>query len=294
MNRQSFNLLFATADPLRWHIEESFALSALGKFFSNTVLGDRSNVVELFERQKAAQAPALLDASGGVVQVGATSVLRGYNIPQGSVMRLNLIGPMMANGDWCSWGMDDFEEAITLANQNPNISGIFIRANTGGGESLAGQILHNAVKSSKKPVVVYADFLGSAGVHGTLAASEIIASGNASRIGSIGTYVSIDKELANWYNENVEDIYAEGSEEKNAEWRAYLKGDTGPLKTVVTKNAEMFRQEVKKYRPIKSEDVLKGGMYFGQEAKKNGLIDGIGTYEYAIQRMAANIKRANS
>ncbi len=293
MIRNQFDSLLFGADPLRWHIEEAFALTSLGKYISNTYLGERSNVLELFERQKKQQAPAILDMSGNVVQVGPTAVLRGMNIPQNSVMRLNLIGPMVANGDWCSWGMDDFEEAIMIANQNSNIAGIFIRANTGGGESLAGQILHNAVKSSKKPVVVYADFLGSAGVHGTLAAAEIIASGNASRIGSIGTYVSIDKELAKWYAENVEDIYAEGSENKNAEWREYLAGNPKPLQTVVTQNADMFRSEVKKHRELKGDvdTTLKGGMFFAQDAKRRGLIDGVGTYEYAMQRMLANIKR---
>lgn len=293
MNRQSLDLFFSNSDPLRWHIEEGFAFQAMTKFLSNMALGERSNVVELMERQKAAHAPAILSPQGAVLQVGPTSVLRGGNIPAGSIMRLNLYGPMMANGDWCTWGMDDYEEAIMMASENSNISGIFIRANTGGGESLAGQILHNAIKSSKKAVVVYADFLGSAGVHGTLAASEIIASGESTRVGSIGTYVSIDKELSKWYAENVEDIYAEGSEEKNYEWREYLKGNTKPLVSVVTQNAEMFRREVKKYRELKGDvdETLKGGMFFANKAKSKGLIDGVGTFEYAMQRMAANIKR---
>lgn len=274
-----------------WHIEIAWGFQELGKYLSNVEMA--KNNAEVIERLRNRHAPALLDMQGNIIQVGAGQLLSGRPVPPGSILRLNLVGPMMANGDWCSWGMDEFEEAITQANSNPNIQGIFIRANTGGGEAMAGQILHNAIKSSKKAVVVYADFLASAGVHGTLAAHEIIASGPQSRVGSIGTYVSIDKELVSWYQENVDDIYSEVSDQKNAEWRAYLNGDPEPLKKSVTQNAKMFQADVKQYRPLGglADDTLRGGVFFAADAKKRGLIDGVGTYQYAIDRLQANIKR---
>lgn len=279
---------------LPWHIDRAWGIAALGKYLGNLeAMNSGARSEEVFERMRSLMAPAITDLQGQVIQTGAATVLSGRPVPPGSVLRLNLIGPMIANGDLCAWGMDEYEEAIMMANANPNIEGIFIRANTGGGEAMAGQILHNAVKSSQKAVVVYADFLASAGVHGTLAADEIIAGGPQSRIGSIGTYVSIDKELVQWYQDNVDDIYADVSPEKNADWRAYLAGDPEPLKKSVNQNAKLFQNDVKAYRNLgaHAEETLRGDVFFAQDAKRRGLIDGIGTMDYALSRMQANIKR---
>ncbi len=277
-----------------WHIDLAFGIAALGKYLSNldmSAAGEREESV--FARIKALNTPVVVAPNGASMPfIGPGAVLRG-NVPAGSILKLNLSGPMFANGDLCSWGMDDFEQAISAASDNPNVDGVFIRANTGGGESLAGQILHNAVKSSKKAVVVYADMLASAGVHGTLAADEIIASGDQTRVGSIGTFISIDKSFVDWYKENVEDVYAEGSEEKNDAWREYLAGDATKLKKTATESAEIFRTEVQKHRDLKgkAESTLKGGMFFAAEAKKRGLIDSVGTLDYAYTRLNAAIKR---
>lgn len=277
----------------QWHIELGFGMAALGKYLTNLEVAAADNSQnDVFARIKALNSPAIIVPTGEITMVSPGAVIRG-NVPQGSILRLNLVGPMIANGDLCSWGMDDYEEAIRAASQNPNVDGVFIRANTGGGESLAGQILHNAIKSSTKAVVVYADTLASAGIHGTLAADEIIASGKGSRIGSIGTYVSIDKEFINWYKENVDDIYADVSGDKNGAWRAYMEGDSGPFRKMATESAQMFQEEVRAYRQLKgnTEETLKGGIFWAAEAKRRGLIDGIGNMDYAMQRLQANIKR---
>lgn len=272
-----------------WHIEQQWAWSELGKYLSNIQVAKSD---EVLDRLKQMNAPAYMDAKGALIQVGANTVLRGA-APPGSVLRLNLFGPMLAEGDWCSWGMYDYEAAIQAASDNPNVDGVFIRANTGGGEAISGQILHNAIKSSKKAVVVYAELLASAGVHGTLAADEIIAAGPQSRIGSIGTYASIDKEFLTWYQENVDDIYADVSPEKNNEFRQYLAGNSEPLRKSITENAKIFQQEVRDHRPLgaKAEDTLKGGMFFASDAKKRGLVDGTGDMNYALTRLQANINK---
>lgn len=282
-----------------WHIEPQWGMEMLGKYMMN----QESGLVAAFERMKEMYAPALMDMNGDVimpenksaVMASPGQVMRGA-VPPGSILRINLMGPMTSEGDMCSWGMYDYEEAIRAAQNNPNVDGIFIRANTGGGESTAGQILHNAVKSSKKAVVVFAEFLASAGIHGTLAADEIIASSIGARFGSIGTYASIDKEFLSWYKENVEDIYADVSPDKNKEFRAFLAGDSSPLRASITENAKMFQAEVRAHRQLgaKAEDTLRGGVFPARDAKSRGLIDGIGDMDYALSRLKANINQRKS
>lgn len=280
-----------------WHIEPAWGMEMLGKYMMNS----ESGYVAAFERMKAMYAPVLIDMNGDVVllpenkdavMASPGQVMRG-TVPPGSILRINLMGPMTSEGDMCSWGMYDYEEAIRAASNNPNVDGIFIRANTGGGESTAGQILHNAVKSSKKAVVVFAEFLASAGIHGTLAADEIIASSTGARFGSIGTYASIDKEFLTWYKENVEDIYADVSPDKNKEFRAFLAGDSGPLRASITENAKLFQAEVRAFRQLgsKADDTLRGGVFPAPDARSRGLVDGIGDMDYALSRLQANINK---
>lgn len=209
--------------------------------------------------------------------------------PAGSFAHLHLNGVMRANDGMSSRGILSLTRDIILANQNDNIRGILIEAHTGGGEASAGDMLRAAIEGSEKPVVVYAHLLASAGIRGTLPAAEIIASGEGAQFGSIGTYVSLQKNFREWYARNFEDVYADKSTNKNKEFRAYLAGNLEPLKLSVNRTNEYFLKEVRKYRMLTGdvEKTLSGEMFFAREAKKAGLIDGIGNFTYAVRRLAA-------
>jgi len=189
--------------------------------------------------------------------------------------------------------IQNFNDALT----NPNIEGILLEVNTGGGEVTAAQMLKSAIEQSPKAVVVYAHMMASGGVLGTLTADEIVASGPLARIGSIGTFITISKRFAEWYNENYTDIYADKSGNKNKSFRSLLKGDLSALKQDVNSTNEYFLKEVQKYRQLRGDtDVtLSGELFYAGDAKRRGLIDGIGGFQYAVKRLQANVKlRKNS
>lgn len=215
-------------------------------------------------------------------------------IPGGSIARVQLSGVMQTEGGLSSRGVKDIANEIRTLSTNENIDGILLEVNSGGGEALSGYILSNAIQDAKSngtPVVTLAHYLGSAAVHGTLKSNEIIASSQGSKIGSIGSFLTVSRNFADFYNENFEDIYSDNSPEKNLEFREYLKGNKKPLKDLVNKSDNQFMNAVKRERPLKGniEETLKGGMFSANSAKRRGLIDGIGSMNYALKRLRSHI-----
>jgi ClpP class serine protease len=216
--------------------------------------------------------------------------------PKGSFAHLRLQGVMRSKDGASSRGVNSLIEDMNAAFDNDRIQGILIEANTGGGEVTAGLMLQSIIEQSPKAIVVYAHQLASAGVRATLPADEIIASSKSAEIGSIGTFISLPRNFAARYKEYFQDIYADKSTNKNAWFRQWLEGDLSELKSDLNRSNDQFISDVQKYRELKGsekqiEEVLSGKMFYATEAKRRGLIDGIGGFQYAVKRLKANVNR---
>lgn len=232
--------------------------------------------------------------SGQPVIVNDPQVLRDSSItPAGSFAMLRLQGVMRSSSGASHQGIDELSDQFFAAYQNDNIAGVLLEVNSGGGESLAGSRLQSVIAESPKAVVVWAHMSASAAIRATAPADEIIASTEGAEVGSIGTLISVDRRFAQWYNSYVEDIYADKSTNKNKEFREFLRGNLDPLKANLNRSNEQFLAEVSRYRQLKHdpEHTLSGAMFTAREARRRGLIDGIGSFTYALSRLEANARR---
>lgn len=232
--------------------------------------------------------------NGSPVIVNNPKVLAdSSSTPAGSYAMLRLQGVMRSSSGASHQGVDEISDQFFAAYQNENIAGVLLEVNSGGGESLAGSRLQSVMAESPKAVVVWAHFSASAAVRATAPADEIIASTEGAEIGSIGTLITVDRRFAQWYNSYVEDIYADKSTNKNKEFREFLKGNLDPLKANLNRSNEQFLAEVSRYRQLKHdpEHTLSGAMFPAKEARRRGLIDGIGSFSYALSRLEANVRR---
>lgn len=213
--------------------------------------------------------------------------------PPGSFAHLRLQGVMRSGDGASSRGITSLIGDLNSAYANDNIEGILLEANTGGGEATAGDMLMSAILDSPKAVVVYAHTLASAGIKGTLGADEIIASGQSARLGSIGSFITLDKTFGKYYSMYYEDVYADKSTKKNQDFREFLKGNLEPLRKQLNQSNDYFLADVQKHRPLKGdvEDTLSGAMFFASAAKRRGLADGIGSFNHAVKRLQANVER---
>lgn len=280
-----------------WHIDFDFGVKVLNQYLHQIELLESGvPFSELgFSKQRELTRPTLLSNDGQVINgVFDFSQSSEVSIPEGSIAKLSLSGAMTVEDGMSHYGIQSMANDIRNANQHSNIDGILIEANTGGGEAMSGQILKNAILDSQKPVVVLAHYLGSAGVMGTLPATEIIASGSFSKVGSIGAYLTINKNFAEFYNANFQDIYSDKSPEKNADFRELLKGNLEPFRKMVTASDEAFMNEVKKFRDLKGDvkETLAGGMFPANLAKRKGLIDSVGTFNHAVERLNTHVQRS--
>lgn len=172
---------------------------------------------------------------------------------------------------------------------NDDILGVIHDYNTGGGQASGNAEFAEYVHNYPKPVVSFTkDILGSAAYYMASASDYIIAHKYADLIGSIGSmFYKVNMEgVIKKQGGEVYEIYADPSTDKNSYSRALKAGDERPLiESVINPLANQFISDVKKYRTGVSEEALKGGVFNPEKAKELKLIDAIGTFQDAIDKV---------
>lgn len=281
--------IYSLLTSATWHIDPVFGLQELSKLTFELGLigkGHSQSDLGIAERRSASKEITLINDEGMTVETGVRDAV--INAPVGAIAKLSVTGVMRSDDGLCSRGIDSFAQDVAMLNQSSAIRGFLFEVRSGGGESTAGDIMYSALKNLKKPSVVFTHLLGSAALHGAVPANEIWASNDGAIVGSIGTMMTLDKGFAEWYNKNLTDEYAEQSTKKNHWFREYLQGNLEPLRQFIKQDAAMFIKDVQSSRNLNKElesSTLNGDVFFAQQAKKRGLIDGVGTLDTAIKRL---------
>jgi protease IV len=223
--------------------------------------------------------------------------------PVGSVGIIPIQGAIMKADNCGDAGSATNTMRIKEANQNGNIKAIVLKIDSPGGMVDGTSTLAQAIAESKKPVVAFADdgMMCSAAYWIGSAADEIYASSEIDVIGSIGVMSTLYdyKDYFEAQGIKVHTTYAPQSTEKNGIVKALLEdNDPEPLKAFLKTIAESFITHVTTSRGERlkvgtDHDAFKGATFFAKEAKKIGLIDGIISFEKAIERagkLAENTK----
>lgn len=178
--------------------------------------------------------------------------------------------------------MDRFKKDATIA-------GVVLDIDSGGGQVSGTPEFHDYIKTYPKPVVSYTDgMMCSAAYYIGSAAQHIVANKRASDIGSIGAYTQF-LDLKGYYEKQgatLHTMYATKSTGKNKEYREALEGNYEAYITqVLDPIVEEFITDIKEVRNQVNETVFTGGTYAASIALKNGLIDEIGTFETAVNKV---------
>lgn len=273
------------------HIEESFAFAALSKYVNELELL-RSGVPFAnlgIGKSRAASKPFHIRMDGSPMNLPTDTTADTEEMTPSNLCIIPIRGVMTMQGGMSANGIENVINCMKDCQTDNHIGGIIFDVDTGGGEAMAGEELMYANDSftKVKPAIAHFRTMGSAGVMGMLPCNEIIAKTDRSKCGSIGTYRSIDKAFLAWYKANIIDIYADKSPNKNKEFNQMKEGDFSGVQAMVNKINENFLADVQKYRPLSGdvENTLSGGMFDTTEAKKRGLVDGMGDLAYAIKRI---------
>jgi len=214
------------------------------------------------------------------------------NIPKNSIAILNYSGAMRMEDTLCSVGVRHLTKNINKLSESENVSTIVLQLNTGGGEVDASALLGSCIAECKKEFIVHTNKLASGGVLAAVNADKIYANDTYSKIGSIGAYISVDAEAVKYIKENIISVYSDLSPDKNKELRELIeKNTTDEMKLQVNKLATMFQKDVMQKRTLLGDvdTTLKGGMFYAEEAKDRGLIDGIVGFKTLIDKLSENL-----
>lgn len=288
MLENAFNL-FLSKNLL---IDPGFGLSQLVEYEHKLKLVESGMPIkEVFGSKDSVKIEILENSNSNVVNVNPFQIKETINsLQSGSIVSIDLVGFMAVEDGLCSYGALTYSAIIEQLALSSKVIGLRIFANTGGGESMAGQIWYEAIKGfreTQKPVIGHVLIAGSAGYKAMCGCNEIVGMNKMSYYGSIGTMASFSKKNLDFIRENMVDFYSRKSEEKNKAIRELLKGNSEILVDELDEISSMFQGIVEENRPLKGdvENTLKGDMFIYEKAKERGLVDSIGNMDYVVSRI---------
>lgn len=284
----------------RWLIDKTFADSNL-PIFLKMVSGESG---QQFTHIK----DDMMNHESPEVQINRTPVLvantsnvykvRPYSnldqLPYGSIAVVEVTGPVLKFGDYCSYGSIDTAQLLGRLAVNNNVIGALLDVDSPGGQVSGTSMLADAVKDfgKKKPIVGYINdgMAASAAMWIISACTEVYCSHRTDEVGSIGVYCTIADYKSfykDYYKLRVEDVYAPESEDKNKDYEDAINGDTSKMEEDLSIIAQEFINTIQTNRAgkIKGSEWSTGKMFYAPEAIKMGLIDGIKTLSQVTARI---------
>lgn len=286
--------LLLIGEPLE--IYDAFGYSELNRYLEEVAqvsAGFSDEVKRAILERRDAHKPRLILTNDATFQfVDRWDVYDESETPPGSFALLQLRGVMRSQSGLSTPGVDRLVQDLRAAYNNKNVEAVVIETNSGGGESLAGTILKSGIQERNKPVIGFAHLAASAAMRALSGADEIIASGEGSEFGSIGTMFTLDAKFLNKYRARFADFYGATAPKKNSDFRSAIAGDFSTIQQRADEKTAAFQNEIRRERPLKGSEkmiaeTLDGSMFAAMESKRRGLIDGIGTMQYAIKRARA-------
>ncbi|MEI7983411.1 MAG: S49 family peptidase, partial [Bacteroidota bacterium] len=176
---------------------------------------------------------------------------------------------------------------VKSADQNPNIKSIVLVVDSPGGQVTGTDLLSEAIKNSSTPVVAYIEGMAASAAYWIISgASKIIASSDLDRIGSIGTMLMVEdlKPALEAMGVKFHEVYASLSPDKNKDLNKVLEGNYDSYReNVLDVINQKFLSSIKANRPGVNDSTLSGKVYFATEAISLGLIDEVGSLDYALE-----------
>lgn len=213
--------------------------------------------------------------------------------PEGSVAVIPFSGTIFKE-DYCGApGSATLARWVQDADAHPNIAATVLMMDSGGGTVDGTFECADALTATQKPLVSWVNGMACSAAYGIISGSNlIIASHQVAEIGSIGTAIKVmdSSEAMKKYGYQLHYVTADDSKDKNKAYFEMLKGNYDLIKQEsLNPTNDVFLSTVKKNREgklqlDKSKEPLTGKVYLAQTAIDYGLIDEIGTLDYAISQ----------
>lgn len=195
-------------------------------------------------------------------------------------------------------GSDKIVKELQKARKDPKVKAVVLRINSGGGSSLASDIMWREVELTKKvkPVIAsMGDYAASGGYYMAMACDTIVAR-PTTITGSIGIFGMIFN-VENLMNQKLGITFDAVGSHKFSDFPSATRTMSDAEKMMIQKSVnngyETFTTKAAKGRHM-SVEALKaiagGRVWTGTQAKANGLVDVLGGLDEAIRIAAKKVK----
>ncbi len=215
---------------------------------------------------------------------------------------INLSGMIMDSDEKSVFSITDTTSStikkLRKAAENPKIKAVLIRINSPGGTVATSQELNQAVTKlkEKKPVFTSMGDICASGGYYVACATDKIYANPGTLTGSIGVILNgmNFKGLADKLGVQPQVVKSGLFKDIASPYRAMTDDERKILQGLIDDSYDQFVNAVATGRKMKVDDVKKiadGRIYSGRQAKKNGLVDELGSYQDALDELQATCKK---
>jgi protease-4 len=179
--------------------------------------------------------------------------------------------------------------------ENDRIKAVLLHIHSPGGGVAATQEIYHAVRRLRleKPVIAFLSSVAASGGYYIACAADSIVSLEGTLTGSIGVVASFlhTEELFQKIGLDVTVVKSGKYKDIGSPYRQMSSEEKDYMSRLLGSVYSQFLQAVSEGRGMPVDDVLKvaeGRLFTGAEAKDNGLVDRLGTYDSAV-RLAADM-----
>ena len=190
-------------------------------------------------------------------------------------------------------GQEVFLDAIQDAVDNRRVKAIVLRIDSPGGSALSSDIIWNALMKAKekKPLVVSMGNVAASGGYYLAVAGDEIYANDLTITGSIGVFATVPN--AKQFTESIGINAQHVMTHKNALGFSLFEAPSGDFRAIIKEGIEhvyeTFKERVAEGRNMTMEEVetiAQGRVWTGKQALENGLVDGLGGLEQALEAAA--------
>lgn len=185
-------------------------------------------------------------------------------------------------------GFEDSAEVLAAFRRleaDPAVSAIVLNVNSPGGFSVGGAEIADAVFKSAKPTVTWVGGMMCSLAYWIGSQASAVVSTRSAMVGSIGAYVSVvdyHRMLANAGVEVKVFTNKEGTFKAAGMPGAPITPEhAAEFSRQAQRSFDQFRADVLRAKDNVPAEVMKGQVFDGAEAKRNGLVDALGDLAYA-------------
>jgi protease-4 len=275
-----------------WLIDQQYAQTCLA-FIDSLLNGSAtkfySDTKEEMEAKTAPFAMGMLD--GSVLN----SRYNSYDeAPQGSVAIHVFTGPLMKEDADCGGppGYETMSTRLIEADNHNNIAAHVLKTFSPGGGAMGLNTLLGAIRNLKKPVIGFVDDQSTSAAYGIVSSANlVIASSTEALVGSIGTQISMldSTKRMEAMGLKMHTIRATKSFDKNESSLQVFENNYEPIRQeILDPLNDSFLANVQNNRKniinLEVNNVFTGKVYTAKAGLTNGLVDEIGSFEYAVKR----------